>query len=377
MTPRTSTSGNLCNLRSTTLKFTFGNLPALGWHEPAARIVDMARVCEEVGFDRFGVADYRFHHDCQALMMACLMATTRLEVESLVTDPYVRHPSLTAAAFATMDDLAPGRVILGLGGGLEQPAFSGEQRSHPMQAVRESIEICRRLWQGEEVTFDGQVIKLIGARFSFEARPDIPIMIAARGTGMLRLAGEVADIAHLASWFINVANFRDNVAALRRGAQRAERAVGDFEIDVSIPVCVSSDRAAARRAAKRFAARGILWMAGAEKYSAGRADWKPPAEFHAPSDLVGALATRWDTWAEPDLPDEMAEAITDELIDSFAVAGTPAECAERLVQIARDRPEATGMRLQAYPPAGKRSYAGYREVALGLAPAIQAIKKIV
>src|SRR5262249_9463916 len=159
-------------------------------------------------------------------------------------------------------------------------------------------------------------------------RSDIPILIAARGTHMLRLAGEVADIAHLASWFINVANYRDNLAALSDGALRGGRRLGDFEIDVSVPVCVARDRAAARRPAKRFAARGILWMAGAEKYSTARADWRPPTEFSVPPELVSALATRWDTWAEPDLPDELADRITDAILDQFAVAGEPDECAD-------------------------------------------------
>src|SRR5262245_57460992 len=90
------------------LIFTFSNLPAIGWSEPAGRIVELARLCEEVGFERFAVADYRYYHDCFTVMTACLRATSHLQVESLVTDPYVRHPSLTAAAIATMNDLSGG-----------------------------------------------------------------------------------------------------------------------------------------------------------------------------------------------------------------------------------------------------------------------------
>jgi 5,10-methylenetetrahydromethanopterin reductase len=357
------------------VKFTFGNLPALGWHSGAAAIVDLARVCEEVGFDRFGVADYRFYQDCLVIMTACLQGTSRIEVESLVTDPYVRHPSLTAAAIATMDDLAPGRVILGLGGGLEQPAFWGETRVHPVEAVREAIDICRSLWRGEEVTHAGLVFRTQGARLNFEARPDIPILIAARGQRMLRLAGEMADVVHLAAWFLNVAHFRDNIAEVRRGAERVGRDLTGVEIDISVPACISSDRTAARRAAKRFAARGILWMAGAERYSRERSDWRPPREFDADPDLVEALATRWDTWREPDLPDELAERISDEVLDQFALAGEPDECAERLRQLVADRPEATGVRIQAFAPRGMDSLAGYRETAIGLAPGIAAVRR--
>ena len=90
------------------MKFTFGNLPSIGWEEPTGRLVELAQRAESVGFDRFGVSDWRYYQDCFVVMTACLTATTRLQLESLTTDPYVRHPSLTAAALATMDELAPG-----------------------------------------------------------------------------------------------------------------------------------------------------------------------------------------------------------------------------------------------------------------------------
>src|SRR5205807_1883261 len=86
------------------MKFTFGNLPSIGWQEPTGRLVELAHRAEAAGFDRFGVSDWRFYQDCFVVMTACLQGTDRLEVESLVTDPYVRHPSLTATAVATMDE---------------------------------------------------------------------------------------------------------------------------------------------------------------------------------------------------------------------------------------------------------------------------------
>src|SRR2546427_1507263 len=103
------------------MRFTFSNLPATGWTLPAARIVDLARRAEEVGFDRFAVADLPYHYDCMTVMAACLLGTSRLAVESLVTNPYTRDPGLTAATFATLADLSSGRAILGIGGGGQAP----------------------------------------------------------------------------------------------------------------------------------------------------------------------------------------------------------------------------------------------------------------
>jgi 5,10-methylenetetrahydromethanopterin reductase len=354
------------------VKFTFSNLPGLAWHEPVGRIVDLARLCEQVGFDRFGVSDWRFMSDCLVTMTACAQATERLGIQAQVTDPYVRHPSLTACAIATMDDLAPGRIILGLGGGHEQPDFYGVDRKHPRAAVREAVAICRGMWRGEEVTFEGRVIRVTGARMNFRCRPDIPILIAARGHGMLRLAGEVANVAHMASWFINIADFQDNLASIRAGLERSGRNLADLEVDVSIPVCISRDRERARRPARRLAAQAILWMAGADMYSRERPDWRPPAEFKVPPEVITALQTRWNMWEQPVLPDDLAALISDDVLDQFTVAGEPEECADRLVRIATERPEATGIRIQAHPPYGvASSYEGYAETVRGMALAIE------
>jgi 5,10-methylenetetrahydromethanopterin reductase len=353
------------------VKFTFSNLPGLAWHEPVGRIVQLAQLCEEVGFDRFGVSDWRFMSDCLVTMTACAQATQRLGIQAQVTDPYVRHPSLTACAIATMDDLAPGRIILGLGGGHEQPDFYGVERKHPMAAVREAVAICRGMWRGEEVSFEGNVIRVQGARLNFRSRPNIAVLIAARGHGMLRLAGEIADVAHMASWFVNATDFQDNLASIRVGLDRAGRSLDDLEVDVSIPVCISTNRERARRPAKRLAGQAILWMAGADVYSRERPDWRPPAEFAVPPEVIDALRTRWNMWAQSQLPDELAELITDDILDQFTVAGEPDECADRLARICAERPEATGIRIQAHPPLGASSYDGYAETVRGMAPAIE------
>jgi 5,10-methylenetetrahydromethanopterin reductase len=347
------------------MKFTFGNLPSIGWQDPPGKLVELARLCEDVGFDRFGVSDWRFYHDCFVVMTACLQATERLEVESLVTDPYVRHPSLTACAVATMDDLSRGRAILGIGAGVEQPTFWGYDRPHPLDAVRDTVEICRRMFRGGEVTYQGRVIGVEKAKLDFRPfRADLPILIAARGKQMLQLAGELADIVHLASFFVNAGHHRDNLEQVRIGAARVGRAMGSFEIDVSMPCSISEDREAARRAAKRPAAQGILWTAAAERYSRGRKDWVRPPQFDVPERVIEALST-WDFWTQATFPDRLADLITDDVLDQFALAGTPEDCAERLIALQRELPEVTGLRIYAVPPAGKPLIEGYVDMVKG------------
>jgi 5,10-methylenetetrahydromethanopterin reductase len=357
------------------MKFTFSNLPATGWALPAARISDLARLTEEVGFDRFAVADLPFHYDCMTVMTACLLATRRLEVESLVTNPYTRDPALVAATFATMADLSGGRAILGIGGGVESATRVyvspwAHDRPHPAVAVREAIGVYRRMWRGENVTFDGDVVHVHAATLDCPLPPRIPILVAARGPVMLRLAGELADIAHLASLFLDGAHQRANVDSVMEAARAAGRDPARLELDMSVTVSVSEDRALARGEARRNAAQTILWMAGTDSHNARRRDWKPPRELGVDERVVAALTKEWDMWREPELPPKLAALIDDETLDRFTVAGQPDECAARLRSIAASFPEVTGFRLKLPRPTRGATFESYVDSIRGMGEVI-------
>jgi 5,10-methylenetetrahydromethanopterin reductase len=361
------------------LKFTFSNLPATGWALPAGRIADLARLAEEVGFDRFAIADLPFHYDCITVMTACLLRTERLQVESLVTNPYTRDPALVAAAWATMASLSDGRAILGIGGGVESAtrvyvAPWSHDRPHPASAVREAVQVYRAMWRGERVTLDGEVVHVHDATLDCPLPPPIPILVASRGPAMLRLAGEIADIAHLASLFLDTKHQRSNISAVRAGARAAGRDPGSLEIDLSVTVSVSADREFARREARRNAAQTILWMAGTDRHNAKRV-WKRPEGFDIDETLIQALTKRWDMWRVPELPDELAAMIDDETLDRFTVAGDADECAERLRAIARNLPEATGMRVKLPRPVKAATYQDYEDAIRGMGDVISALRK--
>jgi 5,10-methylenetetrahydromethanopterin reductase len=344
--------------------FTFSNLPAVGWKLPVADIVSLARRCEEVGFDRFGVADLQFHYDVVAVMTACLTATRRLGVESLVTNVYTRDPSLLACAWAAMADLSGGRAIFGIGAGVERPkrvhvAPWGHERPHAVDAVREGIEVVRRMWRGERVTLDGRVVHVHDAALDCPLPPAIPVLVAARGPRMLELAGTVADIVHVASLFLAAEHRAEDIAHVFRGAARAGRARGSFEVDVSVTVSASRDRERARRRALRNAAQTILWTAGSDPY-ARRGKPTPPG-FDVPSEVVDALRREWDMWKDSDLPAHLGARISDDILDRFTVWGEPRECAARLVEMGASLPAATGFRIKFPLPVRSASFAEYAE----------------
>lgn len=177
---------------------------------------------------------------------------------------------------------------------------------------------------------------------------------------MQELAGEVADVVHLATFYQSRAWLGQHIANIRKGADRAGRRMRTFEIDVSMPCSVSPDRKAARAAAKRPAAIGISWATAADQYALK--GWKRPADLDVPESLVRALSS-WDFRRDP-LPDAIAQAIGDDLLDQFSLAGEPEECAERLLRLQRDLPDVTGVRFYAVPPlaAGKSLYQGYADM---------------
>jgi 5,10-methylenetetrahydromethanopterin reductase len=227
--------------------------------------------------------------------------------------------------------------------------------------VREAVDVARRMWRGDEVTFHGRVVRVDKAKLNFRSRPDTRVLIAARSPRMLALAGEVADIVHIATFYLSIPWQRRMLAAIDSGARSAARPVGSFEIDVSVACSISADREAARRAARRPAAKGILWAAGADPYALKR--WVRPDDFSVPDALVAALA-KWDFRAVRELPEDADRVMTDEILDDFAVAGTPEECAARILDLRRQLPEVTGIRIDAVPPLpdGKLPYRGYMEM---------------
>lgn len=362
------------------MRFTVSDFPAKGNELSGDEIVELCRLAEHVGFDRFGVTDFPFHFDCVALMMACLRATEVIEVESLVTTPYARLADVAACAWATLSELSGGRAILGIGGGVEAPSKVwvppwGNTRPHPVQATRELVAICRQMWRGEIPTTDGEVLRASGMPLDFVTGP-IPVLIAARGPRMLRLAGEIADIVHIASPYLGRVYQRQNIELITAGAQRGGRSLRDFEIDLSVSLCASSDRDDARRLGKLTTGAAILWMAGADEFARTRTDWQRPPDFTVPDDVVEALATKWDMWSGEIMPPEVEALITDDILDQFTIAGTPDECVEPLARLARDLPEVTGFRFKLPPITGAGSFERFHEVIVSAGQIVDSLRAI-
>jgi len=160
---------------------------------PVGEIVETAVAAEELGYEFCQVADEGVMRDVYVILGAVAGRTERLKIGA-ATNPYTRHPAVTAAAMATISELTGGRAFLTLvAGGSMVLEPLGIERHKPAAVIAESIELMRRLWTGEAVDFAGRHFQLENSRLGGEGPFRIPIFMAARGERLLRLAGEVAD----------------------------------------------------------------------------------------------------------------------------------------------------------------------------------------
>ena len=170
--------------------------------EPLKKLVSMAKLAEELGFEYFGHADQRFagEKDVFVALAADALNTRTIKLGPCVSDPFTRIPAMLAVAIASLDELSGGRAVLTLGAGGSGFAQMHLERKHVNEALRETVVMIRALLSGDVVNFDGKLFKLTGAQLRFDIRPDIPIFIATRSPMNLELAGEIADGAVIATY---------------------------------------------------------------------------------------------------------------------------------------------------------------------------------
>jgi 5,10-methylenetetrahydromethanopterin reductase len=159
--------------------------------------LQLAQFAETHDFEHIWYADEKFYRDPYASITFLSQHTQRIKLGVCVTDPYTRHPAITAMAMATADEYAKGRGVLGIGAGFSGLQAMGIGRERPVTALREAIELIRKMWAGGSFSYEGKTVSLHEGGLNFDIRPDIPIAIASAGKQILRLAGEVAEVVML------------------------------------------------------------------------------------------------------------------------------------------------------------------------------------
>jgi 5,10-methylenetetrahydromethanopterin reductase len=289
----------------------------------AEEVLKLAQLAEEAGVDRLGISDVIFYPDTYELQALCAFVTKRIRIGSLVTNPYTRHPAVIAAAASTLDEISNGRAFLGIGAGAGIGKL-GVVRSPPAPTIREAVHIIRELLDGREVNYQGNTYQLSGkdSRLEFPPRHTVPIVIGTRSPRIAKLAGELADIIVIGARYISDQQITNYLQWISEGAARARRDIDSIEIAPRLTICASEDRELARQSVKLYAAYYLALL-------------RPPDMVIEETKLQKIIdaVTRVKGWyfsPNVEYPKEIDNLVDEEIVDKFAVAGTPDECIEKI-----------------------------------------------
>jgi 5,10-methylenetetrahydromethanopterin reductase len=279
--------------------------------------MEYARYAEARGFEAVWQAESRLVRDAIVPMAAFAAVTERIQVGSGVSNNWTRNIGLLAATFLTLDDLAPDRVICGIGAWWDPLAKNvGIERRKPLVAMRETIEVMRRLLALERVTFHGEFHHVDGIELDVvhgrrEPR-NVKIMIGATGPQMMELTGEIADGAVL-NYCVPPEYNIEAMEQLERGAARAGRTIDDVDRPQLIVCSVHEDRQAALDGA-----RELLTQYLAQQPHIAKASGVKPEVVQQIQSVLGWPATKEQVRAA-------MKYVPDELVQRITASGTPAE----------------------------------------------------
>jgi len=317
----------------------------------------LGRLCEELGYGLFWYTDVRFGRECYLGLASVAAVTERMQLGPGVSDPYTRHPAMTASTIATFDELCNGRALLGLGVGGQGFPELGITRKLPVAALRETVESVRALLRGEQVDLDGKVISLSNAKLAFEPLRDfIPIYFATHGAQVSKLAGKIADGVLIANTLLpSMLSFY--VERIQEGMDAVGRTMKGFDLGLRIEACISSNvEAAFNVMRKRMAARVI------GQYP----HWDYLAELGVtlPQEFVDIAQKNDDT-----LAGDAAPFLPREVVDTTVLAGDAAHCAEQLAAVVR--PEVGSITIRPHAAPGESVEDVIRAFAVDVMPRVE------
>lgn len=279
--------------------------------DPPQMLRAITETADSNGAANLWLASHLFHREPIACAAAALAMSRNLGIVLMAMSPYTVHPVYSTMAAATLDEYFPGRVQLCFGVGAPRDLeAAGIAAEHPLQTVREALEIARSLLAGETISFSGRRYKVSGRRLLMGERR-VPLWIAASGPRMLELAGEKADGVVISAGS-SPAFVRWSLESVRRGEERSGRKVQKAGL-----VLCSVDRDEAR--ANNRLRRSLAYILRGQHHA------RNLQLAGSTLDQV-ALATAFgrQDWNHVD------SLITDEILRRHCVNGTPAQARQAL-----------------------------------------------
>ncbi len=223
---------------------------------PLQDAIRYVQYAESRGFEAVWQAESRLVRDAVVPMAAFAATTERIKIGSGVINNWTRNAAVIAATFLTLDDLAPDRIICGIGAWWDPLAQKvGINRQKPLLAMREVVTVVRQLLARERVTFHGEFVHLSDVELDVvhgrkEPR-NVPIYIGATGPQMMTLTGEIADGVVL-NYLVSPKYNEAALAQLEKGARVAGRSLDEIDRPQLVVCSVDTDRKRALDGARKL-----------------------------------------------------------------------------------------------------------------------------
>lgn len=289
------------------------------------RQIKLVQELENKGYTSAWMCETRLARDAFTILGAFAHVTKKITLGTSIVNTWTRGPALMSVTFATLNEMAPGRVVMGLGAYWDPLAWKqGIERTKLMTQMREYIGVCRRLLALEEsVTFEGEVVKVRDLRLDLgkgvERQPiPVPIYVGATGPKMMQLSGELADGVIL-NGLTSAAHTKSSVENIAIGAERAGRKLEDINRPQFINVSLGDNDEAAFEDAHR-----LVTMYLGQQPHIGLASGLD-------EDHIKRITEEMGGWpARPGGIEAAMKLVDREVVEALTVSGTPDRCRGRL-----------------------------------------------
>ncbi len=290
--------------------------------------MELTKHAESSGFEAVWQADSRLVRDAVVPMAAFAAKTEKIKIGSGVVDCWTRNPARLASTFSTLDDLAPGRIILGIGAWWDPLASKvGIDRKKPLTVMREVVTSVRALLADETVTFSGDFVELDGVELDYvyqERRPkEVPIYIGATGMKMMELSGEIADGVVL-NYLVSPEYNKRAMEHLEIGASKAGRSIDEIDRPQLVVCSLAENRKEALDAARLMVTQYLGQQPHIMKASG------------VPEELLEEIGQVLTWPATHEQVEAASKLVPDEVVQMICAAGTPDEVREKVAQYIED-----------------------------------------
>ncbi|MFQ5872697.1 MAG: LLM class flavin-dependent oxidoreductase [Dehalococcoidia bacterium] len=284
--------------------------------EPLPKIVAQVKLTEELGYDSVWIADSQLLcRELYVTLAACALNTSRIKLAAGVTAPYTRHVSVTAGSFATLNEIAGGRLMLGISTGNSLVRTIGA-RPAGISELEQYVAQLTGLLGNQRVTFDG----VVEGRIAWTDAPsNIPIYVAATGPRLTRAAAQMANGVILLA---GVSRFlvEKGLRLVKEGARQAGKQEDQVDVICWAPASVSSDGALAKEHSSSQVG-ALLHRVSLDGF--GEED----------QEAVRRLKEGFGRYPHANRPDAIGGRVPDRFIDMLALAGTPEEVRLKVAEL--------------------------------------------